>query len=673
MDNRQDLRDKLLRADGIDPEDVSNAEWEWFRDALTPKELGRGLQGSVVRRRIARLAVAAAILMAVATGVYFLDGGTSRVWAEVLDKVRNTKSFQCRQTMERIRITADGQKDVTTTETITYASEEYGLLLETHLGGELTGRTYWLFDRNEVVAIGYVTKECHRQRSRQTREDFAEEMDPRRWLIRALEGQYSKLGRKTVNGRTLAGIESHDTKVLSLSPQGFDEYVLRLWIDMETKLPVRAEIEYAATVDGLTMKSSFVADQFQWDLELPADLFTPHIPDGYTVWTDRLDEAASIHSLRLFAESAGGKYPSKLDQWTMQQEIGGFEQAPSASKARQMASGEYRHDTVWDALGFYRMLVEDGHEVAYYGDRVTPADANLVLMHWNVSDTERRVVWGDLRIETISVGRLARHFSEARQAAPLVDLLKTAPYETRQLIAGYLGMIADESAIVPLQKYSEQWSGPDDENPFEKAIDEIWRRQQRSDSATAATPLVKGRLVYANGRPANRGMIHIGNATSWADSTGYFAMAAPAGDLHDYHLCCAFGPARHTGRAFFWSPAQAEKSLTVVLDFLYTVRGRVVDPSGAPLRQANVKLVSRPEVVTDDFWTFPNRARIDAEGYFVFDDVPVGVPLELRAEIPGLPGSQRRITIGELAPDQSYDMADVVLSSSAERNLSQEK
>lgn len=409
MNNRPNFRDNLLRADGIDPVGVSSEELQWFRQLLG---------GRTLLRRIGKLAAAAAVLMLVAGGVYFFAGSTNRVWAQVLDNVRSTNNFQCRMVTEFIRTTVEGEKETAKTETLTYASEQHGLFIEDYANGELTGRTYVLFDSKKVVRISYTTKECWRQRSSETREDFTEEMDPRQWVIRTLEGEYSKLGRQTVNGRTLAGIESHDSSVLFGSPQAYDEFVLRLWIDVATRLPVSAEIEYAYATEGRTVQARFVTDRFQWNQEFSADLFTPDIPAGYTLWTDRPDEIACINSLRLFAESTGGKYPSRLDRGTMNQEMQDVEKTQQGISVRQMASGEYRRDTVWDAMWFEKMLVAKGHNVAYYGDRVTPADANAVLMHWDLSETERRVIWGDLRIETMSVTELARHCLEVRQAPP---------------------------------------------------------------------------------------------------------------------------------------------------------------------------------------------------------------------------------------------------------------
>lgn len=665
MDKQENFRDNLLRADGIKPEDVSSGELERFQRLLTSRTIPQS-RVRIMARPITRLAAAIAIASLVVAGIYFFGAGTNHVWAQVLDKVKNANSFQYLVTGV-VRITDQNEPRVVKTNTITYISDKYGVATEHYAEGKLVARNYLLFDSNEQVSIDYIAKECQRSRSSQTREDLSQALDPKKLVIKVLGGEYSELGRRTVNGRTLAGIETHDSSVLFGYPAGYDEFALRVWVDAETKLPVRTETEIALTNGGQTTKRRYVADQFLWDLELPAALFVPRIPEGYTVWTGKLDETACVNGFRLFAESTGGLYPSKLDDETFMQAL--KDVAPeqrASSEDRQMADGAYRRDRAWDTLRFYQALAEDSHTVAYYGDRVTPADTDSVLMYWDVSDTEWRVVWADLRLETMSVVELADHFFANEQAPQLVDLLETAPYEAQETIATYLAPIAGTSAIVPLQRCVERWQGADNENPFENAIAEIWRRVRPSDA-----PLVKGRVVYANGRPPRWAAVQIGNATCLTASDGYFAMAGPSGAPQDRHLCCVLSSSTHTGRAFFWSATQSDRSMTIVLDFTCMVHGRIVDTNRAPLPQANVKLISRPEKGTGTVWALPNRARIDADGHFVFEEVPVGVSLELVAEISGLAASQRCIMVGELVADQDYDMADVVLNGSREENFNE--
>ena len=53
-------------------------------------------------------------------------------------------------------------------------------------------------------------------------------------------------------------------------------------------------------------------------------------------------------------------------------------------------------------VSFYKTLVDGKKDATYYGEFVTPKDADLVLMRWKVSDNEYRVIFGDRQAETVT-------------------------------------------------------------------------------------------------------------------------------------------------------------------------------------------------------------------------------------------------------------------------------
>ena len=58
-------------------------------------------------------------------------------------------------------------------------------------------------------------------------------------------------------------------------------------------------------------------------------------------------------------------------------------------------------------IWFYVGLLEEKKDPAYYGNSVTPKDADKVLLRWKLPDSEYRVIYGDLHAETISPEKLA--------------------------------------------------------------------------------------------------------------------------------------------------------------------------------------------------------------------------------------------------------------------------
>ena len=63
--------------------------------------------------------------------------------------------------------------------------------------------------------------------------------------------------------------------------------------------------------------------------------------------------------------------------------------------------------SIRSAIAFYVALEKAGADVAYNGDRVGMGDFDRVLMRWRLDDGNYRVIYGDLRTETLTPQRLA--------------------------------------------------------------------------------------------------------------------------------------------------------------------------------------------------------------------------------------------------------------------------
>jgi len=86
--------------------------------------------------------------------------------------------------------------------------------------------------------------------------------------------EYTKLDKKKIDGVEAEGIEVNESGFY-----GFESTVGRLWIDIETNLPVRMEIE---GIRGAT-ESTVITYDFNWDTELDQSIFQLNIPDDYTL------------------------------------------------------------------------------------------------------------------------------------------------------------------------------------------------------------------------------------------------------------------------------------------------------------------------------------------------------------------------------------------------------
>ena len=58
-------------------------------------------------------------------------------------------------------------------------------------------------------------------------------------------------------------------------------------------------------------------------------------------------------------------------------------------------------------LYFIKNLGQVHKDVAYYGNEVSAQDFDRVLLRWRLEDGRYRVIYGDLRADTVTAGQLA--------------------------------------------------------------------------------------------------------------------------------------------------------------------------------------------------------------------------------------------------------------------------
>jgi outer membrane lipoprotein-sorting protein len=144
-------------------------------------------------------------------------------------------------------------------------------------------------------------------------EDMLERM---RFYVGLSEKADRPLGTEIFDGRECVGFEISAAKYGD-NPQGrFD----RIWFDVETRLPARIESHGIPMSGGQTLV--IIHDQFEYHAQVPADLFTPVIPDGYIRATPdevRAARDAAVKGPMVFAQVPPGvkeKVVSALKQAT---------------------------------------------------------------------------------------------------------------------------------------------------------------------------------------------------------------------------------------------------------------------------------------------------------------------------------------------------------------------
>jgi hypothetical protein len=283
MNKREILRDKLLRADGIDPSVIPEAEMTRLRQLLDGTKSVAFPWRKAMKTPIAKFAVAAGVVLAVLIGMYFLGGTSSTTWAAVLNKVKDFDTCVSRsRDVDTTGPRPDGFEFASEGAATIYYSEQYGRFSEGHKNGQLFSRSYTLLQDNEFVFICYPLKVYKRAPLTEAQVREFHEKNPKQIIAKILEHDYVELGDSTMEGKRVRGIELRDPNAFSddqSPPPPLDDFSARFWIDAQTQLPVWMEISFVPK--GSQMRHTGVWDQFQWGVVLDPNLFKPAIPADF--------------------------------------------------------------------------------------------------------------------------------------------------------------------------------------------------------------------------------------------------------------------------------------------------------------------------------------------------------------------------------------------------------
>ena len=229
----------------------------------------------VMKNPITKLASAATIIVAVTLVLYLTDGPDMSTVAlgEVLQNVERMKCFTFQHKVSSKTNSGTPEETSIVTERTTYVSAKYGLKHDVYKDGQLTGILYIPSSGIDVTYVMPVTKQYMIETMP---EEYMKEnqISPTGMIKEFMSYEYTKLDRKKIDGVEAEGIEVNEPGFY-----GFESTVGRLWIDIETNLPVRMEIE---GIRGAT-ESTVITYDFNWDAELDQSIFQPNIPDDYTL------------------------------------------------------------------------------------------------------------------------------------------------------------------------------------------------------------------------------------------------------------------------------------------------------------------------------------------------------------------------------------------------------
>ena len=201
-----------------------------------------------MKNPIAKLAIAATVIVAILLGFSLFDSTANTTWANVLETVTSFETYVFRtRSVETTAPRPDGFEFAKEGGSKRHYSETYGSFTENYQdNGELFTRMYTLLQKKESMVICYPLETYTRNtlteaQIRKLRDSPIKH--PKQIIKKILAADYTELGKDVIDGKSVQGIETRDPKpFFDGSAPSFDEFAVRLWIDTESELPVWVEM-----------------------------------------------------------------------------------------------------------------------------------------------------------------------------------------------------------------------------------------------------------------------------------------------------------------------------------------------------------------------------------------------------------------------------------------------
>ena len=224
-----------------------------------------------MQSKMTKFVAATVIIIAVMMGINsFLGTGASVAWADVVEKVEQIEEFA-------YRTTQTGENEQTNYESMTYVSGPIRRI-DVYQSGKIVMTNYVLPAERAMIVIMPAGKKYQRvQLKKEDLDELNRKADPRELVQRFMSSDHKKLGRKTINGILAEGIEVTDTTLADGDP--LKMLLGKLWVDIETNLPVLLEAEVLFENGP---QQTIIVDKLQWNIALDDSEFVPNIPDDFT-------------------------------------------------------------------------------------------------------------------------------------------------------------------------------------------------------------------------------------------------------------------------------------------------------------------------------------------------------------------------------------------------------
>lgn len=177
-------------------------------------------------------------------------------------------------------------------EAIAYVSSEHGYMEQQWDGdGNLTHRAYFLKEpRRFILVIPPEKRYLEVPVSEDIFNRLTTVLTPSGMLAHITSSPHTELGRERFGDVEAEGFESGDHQLFAVPGAlrfllSVDSLTARLWIDVDSSLPAKIDIDFTTDRSVLAgfkkLRAEFRVQGIQWNAELPEGIFDPNIPDDY--------------------------------------------------------------------------------------------------------------------------------------------------------------------------------------------------------------------------------------------------------------------------------------------------------------------------------------------------------------------------------------------------------
>jgi hypothetical protein len=381
----------------------------------------------IMKSPLTKVAIASVLVIACLTGLFFWKStGSGIALADVLAAVEKVTGFTY-----KIDAVVTIQGNSTNSTSTVLVSQDYGVktigeVIDPNTGKVTRQDQYYLVRSNTNIDVNHDEKTYFLLKFEDTasqnnnKEEYEDLNNPETIIKQFMSCDHISLGQSKLDGITVEGFQTTDPaykqvfgKLGSYFPILPERINVKIWVDVKTFMPVRSEQEII-TRSGVRIY--YVSNDFRWNVAVEASDFEPNIPDDYTNPAGNFTlapftEESAIEGLKLFADLTK-HYPADPNGTNFRDQTreligykeGSWEDLPEDEKERR------NNDILKPLVGFavfYKVLIEENKNPAYYGEAVKPGDADEVLLRWKLDDGQYRVIFGDLHAETVTPEKLA--------------------------------------------------------------------------------------------------------------------------------------------------------------------------------------------------------------------------------------------------------------------------